>query len=150
MPEASGSKNNPNPPQNGAENGAKNKPPEGKKFSSEYQPSPDAKRKGWTKKKMAQEFMDDVVKYMNLTRKEYEALDQSALSRGELMALKYVELALEDPKMLAHFIDKHVPTATSIDITSDGETISGYSFEIIDKTKDVDKEETKDSGIQTA
>lgn len=136
--------------QNEAKNGRKRSvPPIGKRFSRDNQPSPEAKKEGWNRRKQAIVFMDKVVEFMTMSEAEYSAVDQSKLSRGDLMAYKYVEHALNDTRILTHFIDKHVPTAQAVDITSNGETITGYAIEIIDKSDDVESNDTENTDDKT-
>ena len=71
------------------ENGEKNrevgygKPPEGKPFTSENQPSPEAKSKGvkeyWNRKKEAQELMDGGKKYLDMKYNEFVLLDKATV-----------------------------------------------------------------------
>lgn len=104
---------------------------EGKKFTSDYQPSPEAKRKGWERRKFAQDLMDKVAEYAMMTEGDFDKVDQKKLSMRDKMAFLYVSQSAYEPKMLMHMIDKHIPTPQKLDITSKGKKITSATVKII-------------------
>ena len=99
--------------QNGVKNG------ESGQFRSDNQPSSEAKRAGWARRKQAQEFMDTMMFYQNLTVKELYILEKEAKSKKanitikELIALTYTSKLLTTDKFLLDWLDRHIGRASS-------------------------------------
>jgi hypothetical protein len=61
----------------------------------------------------------------------------------------YITTRVPDNKAIDSLLDRAYGKASqSVDITSGGEQITGYAVEIIDKTEDVKKDDSEDTGNQ--
>lgn len=130
--------------ENGSTNGKEDyevgfkKPPEEHQFTSQNQPDPKAKSKGWERKRRAKEIMDKILEIQNMSVQEYIELRQSVKTNPEKhtmleqLLIGYVERLGRSDNLVKDFLDRHVPKATQeIDITSDGNPITGYTFEVV-------------------
>ena len=57
---------------------------EGKRFSSEYQPSPEAKSEGWAKKKAKEEFIERIYGKMNELSKRNDLTNREIIDLGKI------------------------------------------------------------------
>lgn len=111
-------------------------------FSSINQPSGTLKSDGWKRKKYAQEFMDKVMVYQDMTIAEFEEIqnetefNKSKYTVKDLVAIKYVSKCLKGDKFMIDWIDRHVGKA--VNEKNDylySEPISKVQIEIIDTTE---------------
>ena len=117
----------------------------GIKFSSEYQPSKEARSKGQVKRHRAEEigeiFIDEVFSKGSFGRAKERVrklrADDRALD-GESAIDVFFSLFIANPKNAERFVDKFIESAKGkVDITSDGEKIQGNSeiINLIDELK---------------
>jgi hypothetical protein len=95
-------------------NEGKNEPvAPGKQFTSEYQPSPEAKKKGWERRRVKQEIMDLITELRNLSMKELLDLIEDIKNnpdRHTVLEAKMVQYLKED-KFTVDFLDRNVGKA---------------------------------------
>lgn len=100
---------------NGVRNGKKTR------FSRAHQPSGEAKSQGWARRRLAQEFMDKVMEYQDLTIDQFEKLElrmqdhKSEFTIRDLMAFKYVSQSHKTDKFLLDWLDRHVSKAPRVE-----------------------------------
>lgn len=99
----------------GTKNGVKNG--ETTQFSSETQPSNEAKKAGWLRRKQGLAFMDKVAEYLNLSVSDLENIESDIQKNKDkytvrdMMAINYVFKAMKSDKYLIHFLDLHISKA---------------------------------------
>jgi Spy/CpxP family protein refolding chaperone len=89
-------------------------------FSSTNQPSPELKKKGWERRKMAQEMMDLYDKFMHMTYRELQDFKDDIENHPELHTVIEVDMFnyAKKPKFIIDRIDRHVSKAPqNIEIT---------------------------------
>lgn len=103
---------------NGEENGDKRGVPNSKptQFNSENQPPVEAKKLGWDRRRVAQNFMDLVIQFQNMPAEEFEALTKDMQVNKkytvfEMMAHKYATKIFNKDKFLLDFMSRHVSKA---------------------------------------
>lgn len=88
-------------------------------FSTENQPSGELKSNGWKRKRYAQEFMDRVMEYHDMTIAEFERIEKEVKDKmskskytiRDLIAVNYVSKSLNKDKFLIDWVDRHVSKA---------------------------------------
>lgn len=100
-------------------------------FTSEYQPSPEAKSKGWERRRQAQRMMDKIMEYMNMTQREFmELLNDIKFNPDkhtvlDVMLYKYATKAFNGEKFMLDFINRSLSYAPQdIDLKSGGKEIN--------------------------
>lgn len=113
----------------------------GKGFDVLGQPTPEAKKKGWARRTAAQEFMNLVVEYQDLTLADFDKVVEERRKAGTFtilheMVYKYVKGSMSKTTYLFDWLDRHVSKAPQ-DITLDnkGKPISSVVVKIV-KTDD--------------
>jgi len=105
-----------------------------KKFTSEYQPSPEAKSRGWERRREAQRIMDMVGRLSQITLKEMEDLLEDIKTHPErhsVLENKMARYVLKE-KFTTDYLDRHISKAPQeIDVTSAGDKIEGIRVEIV-------------------
>jgi hypothetical protein len=98
---------------------------EGKQFSSDYQPSNEAKSKGWERRRLAREFMDKVFEMQEMTIDDFEKMGK-AMNRSkhkftirDLMAKNYVSNMIYSDKLMLDWLDRHIGKAPQFDTKSE-------------------------------
>lgn len=117
-------------------------------FTSKDQPSPEAKKKGWDRRREAQKIMDEIMRLADMPYSDIKELLADIKANPDKHTLREVKLAnyLMEKKYTIDYLDRHVSKAPQeVDMTSKGERIEGYVVEVIDKREDVDNDETEDS-----
>ena len=103
----------------------------GKGFDVLGQPSPEAKSKGWERRREAQKIMDEIMNLTDMTYKEIKDLLEDIKAHPENHTLREVKLAnyLMEKKYTVDFLDRHIGKAPQeIDVTSGGEKLSAGIF----------------------
>jgi hypothetical protein len=118
---------------NGKKNGKGFDPSIGKdtQFTSEDQPSPEAKSKGWERRREAQKILDQIMSLSDMSYAEVKALLEDIKKNPERHSLREVKLAqyMMEKKHIVDYLDRHVGRAPQeIDITSKGDKISAGIF----------------------
>jgi len=111
----------------------KGNPPVDKQFTSENQPSPEAKSAGWDRRREAQKILDEFMKQGEMTYGEIKALLADVKANPENHTLREVKIAnyLMSTKMTTDWLDRHISKVRELDVTTDGEKIEGIKVEII-------------------
>ena len=119
----------------------KNEIPAGVRFSSENQPTPQAKSAGWQRKREAMAFLDLVVKFMDYTQEQIDVIEFSKMTVREKMAFEFVVANMKNPNYLFKWIDKHISDAPrDVDIKTNGKDITGFKIEHVYDTADTGNE----------
>ena len=111
---------------NGHKNGL-NRGNEETQFTSNNQPSSEAKSKGWQRRRLAQEFMDKVFEMQEMSIADFEKMEldmsrhKSDYKIGDLMALKYISRMVDSEKLLLDWLDRHLGKPPKYDEESDKE-----------------------------
>jgi hypothetical protein len=98
----------------GNKNEGKNEPvASGKQFTSEYQPSPEAKKKGWERRREAQKIMDKIMELADMSYSEIKVLLQDITDNPDKHTLREVKLAnyLMEKKYTIDYLDRHISKA---------------------------------------
>lgn len=86
----------------------------GKKFSSDYQPSNEAKSRGWERRRLAKEFMDKVFEMQDMTIKQFESMEakmdkhKTKYTMRDLMAKNYIRKMVNSDKLMLDWLDRHI------------------------------------------
>lgn len=136
------------------ENADKNPIPNNKKFGIDQpQPSPEAKSRGWERRREAQQIADELMKIKDLSYAELEKMKEDIKVHPENYTVMQVKLMqyMSSSKLTVDWIDRHISKAPQeVDVTSKGERLSNiYQLEIVDgsKTEDSGNEDTQADDI---
>lgn len=91
-----------------------------KQFSSEYQPSPEAKKAGWKRKREAQKILDLMMKLGDMSFREIKELLIDIKKHPEKHTLREVKMAqyMTKEKFIIDYLDRHIQKAsTKIDLS---------------------------------
>jgi hypothetical protein len=136
---------------NGNKNGVvgPGNPPEEHQFTSENQPSPEAKSRGWDRRRTKQEIMDLITDLRGLSMRELEELKEDIKNNPDkhtVLEAKMVQY-LSKEKFTIDFLDRNVGKAPQdIDITSNGSDITGVEVKIVDSKDEIT--DTSNKGVQ--
>jgi len=100
-------------------------------FTPENQPSPEAKSKGWERRREAQKIMDEIMQLADMPYADIKALLEDIKIHPENHTLREVKLAqyLMDKKYTVDYLDRHISKAPQeIDVTSGGDKLSAGIF----------------------
>lgn len=121
---------------------------EGKQFTADYQPTSEAKSKGWERRRLAREFMDKVFEMQEMTIKDFEKMGK-AMSKSkqkytirDLMAKNYVANMIKSEKLMLDWLDRHIGKPPQFDIKSeqkDENKIDKVVIEIVNTHKTFDE-----------
>lgn len=103
----------------------------GKGFDVLGQPSPEAKSKGWERRREAQKIMDEIMQLADMPYADIKALLEDIKIHPENHTLREVKLAqyLMDKKYTVDYLDRHISKAPQeIDVTSGGDKLSAGIF----------------------
>jgi len=103
----------------------------GKGFDVLGQPSPEAKSKGWERRREAQKIMDEIMQLADMPYADIKALLEDIKTHPENHTLREVKLAqyLMDKKYTVDYLDRHISKAPQeIDVTSGGDKLSAGIF----------------------
>jgi len=110
---------------NGLKNGEKTQ------FTSENQPSPEAKSKGWDKRREALEILDEFMAKEKMTLRELKDLMEDFEVNPENHTVKEWKIVtyLKDKKLVLDWLDRKLGKAEqNIDITSKGQRLDAGIF----------------------
>lgn len=114
-------------------------------FTSENQPDPKAKSKGWERRREAQKIMDEIMQLADMPYADIKALLEDIKVHPESHTLREVKLAqyLMDKKYTVDYLDRHISKAPrEIDVTSAGDKIEGIRVEIVNPKENDTESET--------
>ncbi len=107
-------------------------------FTTDNQPSPEAKSAGWQRRRQGQAFMDAVMKYQAMTQKQFDKQVEKLKKKNskatilELMAFKYASKSFNNDKFLLDWLNRHISLApTNLEFENKGEPITKVTVEII-------------------
>lgn len=129
---------------NGHKNGL-NRGNEETQFTSDNQPSSEAKSRGWQRRRLAQEFMDKVFELQEMSIDEFEKMELDMAKNkafykiGDLMALKYISKMVDSEKLLLDWLDRHLGKPPKYDESEDRDKITKYKIEIVNTHKAFDE-----------
>jgi hypothetical protein len=95
--------------QNGIKNGDQTQ------FTKNNQPSSEAKSEGWKRRRQRQQFLDTLLRYQDMTIKEFESLqkdfetNKDKYTIANLIAFKYASKLISSDKFLLDWIDRNTP-----------------------------------------
>lgn len=119
-------------------------------FTSKNQPSPEAKKKGWERRKEAQKIMDEIMRLADMPYSDIKELLNDIKTHPEKHTLREVKLAnyLMEKKYTIDYLDRHISKAPQeIDMTSKGEKINVVEVKFVGGLKDEQSGESPaDSG----
>lgn len=98
----------------------------GKGFDVLGQPSPEAKSKGWERRREAQKIMDEIMQLADMPYADIKALLEDIKIHPENHTLREVKLAqyLMDKKYTVDYLDRHVSKAPQqLDVDMGGNII---------------------------
>ena len=107
-----------------------------KKFTKDRQPSPEAKSRGWERRREAQQLLDMIKDMGDMSMKEIQDMLNDVQVHPEKYTLKQVKIAqyLSKEKFMVDYLDRHIPKAPqNVDVTSGGEKIDRIAVEIVNK-----------------
>lgn len=93
-------------------------------FGVQPQPSPEAKRKGWERRREAQKIMDDMLRLSDMSYAEIKELLADIKAHPENHTLREVKLAnyLMAQKYTVDYLDRHISKAPQeIDLNASGD-----------------------------
>ena len=96
-------------------------------FTSDRQPSPEAKSAGWERRREAQKILDEFMAKGDMTYKEIKDLLEDVKVHPENHTLREVKIAnyLMSTKYTTDWLDRHISKApSSLDVTTNGESIN--------------------------
>ena len=121
-------------------------------FTPSTQPSPEAKRAGWKRKRQSQKMMDKVLEYMDMTQKDFMELLNDIKNNpdkhtvGDILLYKYATKAFNGEKFMLDWFDRNISKApVDLDLSSKGKKITGYSIVYVEKAEDVDEKDMIDT-----
>jgi len=88
--------------------------PNNKPFGTEQaQPTPEAKKKGWERRRMAQQMMDLYEKYMNMNYAEFKAIKSDIKKNPEMYTVLEVDMFryAKNPRFIIDRLDRHISKA---------------------------------------
>lgn len=113
----------------------KNPIPGNKKFGKEQaQPTPEQKKAGWERRRMAQEMMDLYEKYMHMTYSDFVAIKKDIKDNPDKYTVMEVDMFryAKNPKFIMDRLDRHISKAPQeVDVTSKGEKLEAVKVEFV-------------------
>jgi len=95
-------------------------------FTKDNQPSPEAKKKGWERRREAQKIMDEIMQLADMPYADIKALLEDIKIHPENHTLREVKLAqyLMNKKYTVDYLDRHISKAPQeIDVDMGGNVI---------------------------
>lgn len=105
-----------------------------KRFSKEYQASGAAKSKGWEKRRIKQEIMDEMTKLDSMTMEDFEKLRKDIEDHPEKHTVREARLLryMTREKFIKDYLDRNTGKAPQdVDLTSNGESFNKITVEHI-------------------
>ena len=124
-----------------------------KPFSKDNQPSPEAKSKGWERRREAQKILDDFMRMGDMTFKEIGDLIKDIQRHPEKHTVREAKLAryMTKEKFMTDWLDRHISKAPQeMNLGVSDESITGIKVEIINGTKNTgnDSSGTDTEGLE--
>lgn len=120
-------------------NDVKNEPVANRKqFTRDYQPTPEAKSKGWERRRIKQEIMDLIARLDTMSMEELDSLRKDIELNPSKHSVREARLVryMTREKFLIDYLDRNVGRAPQdIDVTTGGEKIDTVVVKFIE-TKD--------------
>jgi len=127
---------------NGNKNGKyNNKGNEATRFTSEYQPSPEAKSKGWDKRRQRLRLLDQMDWIDRMSMEEFDNTMKDIQKNPQNYSVEFATLLRyrRNVKFITDWLDRRLGKAEqSVDLVSEGEKIEGIKVEIINPRDDTD------------
>lgn len=103
-------------------------------FGVQPQPSPEAKKKGWERRRMAQEMMNLYDKYMHMTYSDFLAIKESIKNNPEKYTVIEVDMFkyAKNPKFIMDRLDRHISKAPQ-EVIMGGDMELKITREVIDE-----------------
>lgn len=103
-------------------------------FTKDNQPSPEAKSKGWERRREAQQITDELMKIKNLSYAELEEMKNDIKLHPENYTVMQVKLMqyMSSSKLTVDWLDRHISKAPQ-EILMGGDMELKITREIIDK-----------------
>jgi hypothetical protein len=104
----------------------KGNPPVDTRFTSEYQPTPEAKSKGWERRRMAREMMDIYDRYQHMSYKEFLDIKEDIKNNPQNYTVVEVDMFkyAKNPKFILDRINRHISNAPQqLDVDMGGNVI---------------------------
>jgi hypothetical protein len=121
------------------------KPPKAGRLATEVQPSPEAKKAGWERRRQRESIMNTLTQYMSMNRKEFFDLmedikkNPANYTMQESILAQYVTKTNNKDNFLMDWIDRNVEKApTKTEITGE----DGTQFQIVIKKYNADDKDT--------
>jgi len=103
-------------------------------FTSDRQPDPALLRKGWERRREAQQIADELMKIKDLSYAELEKMKDDVKLHPENYTVMQVKLMqyMSSSKLTVDWIDRHMSKAPQeVDVTSKGEKIEAVKVEFV-------------------
>lgn len=121
---------------NGNKNGSEykvgpGKPPKEHQFSSDNQPSPKAKSKGWDRRREAMKILNEFMTQSDMTVEDLASLEQDIKDNPDKHTVREWKIMkyIKDNDLTRDWLDRNLGKATQeIDITSKGEKLTAGIF----------------------
>lgn len=97
-----------------ADKNANNNPiPNNVPFSKDRQPAPELKKKGWERKQQAQQIMDKMLEFKDMTLQEFQAFQDDIKANPDKHTVIELKLAqyISEKKNTIDFLDRHISKA---------------------------------------
>lgn len=131
-------------------NDVKNEPVANRKqFTQDYQPTPEAKSKGWEKRRIKQEIMDLIARLDIMTMAELDGLRKDIELNPSKHSVREARLVryMTREKFLIDYLDRNTGKAPQdIDVTSKGEKIDTVVVKFIHGNNETSNGSNGDSG----
>ena len=104
----------------------KGNPPVDTRFTSEYQPTPEAKSKGWERRRMAREMMDIYDRYQHMSYKEFLDIKEDIKNNPQNYTVVEVDMFkyAKNPKFILDRINRHISNAPQqLDVDMGGNVV---------------------------
>lgn len=99
--------------ENVAKNLSNNPIPNSVPFTKDRQPSSEAKKKGWERKQQAQQIMDKMLEFKDMTLQEFKAFQDDIKANPDKHTVIELKLAqyISEKKNTIDFLDRHISKA---------------------------------------
>ncbi len=97
-------------------------------FTKDTQPSPELKKKGWERKQQAQQIMDKMLEFKDMTLQEFQAFQDDIKANPDKHTVIELKLAqyISEKKNTIDFLDRHISKAPiQQEVEHSGEIKSG-------------------------
>lgn len=126
--------------------------PNAKQFTSDYQPSPKAKSRGWEKRRIKQEILDLMTELDIMSMSDFDKLRKDIEEHPENHTVREARLLryMTREKFILDYLDRNLGKAPQdIDITTQGNKITSIEVKIIDSQDEIRNESNEDTSEDT-